>query len=67
MEAAPSRNKESLELALAKMQSALEILDELDAPADIGAHLDLAISRLIGSFSQDVDRSTPQATLRARS
>ena len=67
MEAAPLRNKEGREQALANMECALQILDQFDAPADIGAHLDLAISRLIGSLGQDVDRSTPQATLQARS
>lgn len=32
--------------ALAQMKHALTLLDEADAPADIGAHLDLAIARL---------------------
>ena len=32
--------------ALALLQEALSILDQADVPADIGAHVDLAISRL---------------------
>ncbi len=36
----------SPEDALELMESALEILDSCDVPADIGAHLDLAIERL---------------------
>jgi hypothetical protein len=32
--------------AMTLMQQALQLLDETDAPADIGAHLDLAIVRL---------------------
>lgn len=36
----------SLSDALEQMESALQILDNLDAPADIGAHLDLALHRL---------------------
>lgn len=33
--------------ALAAMRRALHILDETQAPGDIGAHLDLAIARLV--------------------
>jgi hypothetical protein len=32
--------------ALSLMEQALELLDRADAPAEIGAHLDLAINRL---------------------
>jgi len=32
--------------ALARMEQALELLDECDAPGEIGANLDLAICRL---------------------
>jgi hypothetical protein len=32
--------------ALALLEQALEILDAIEAPGDIGAHVDLAISRL---------------------
>lgn len=37
---------EELQTALAKMQDAIDLLDIAGAPADVGAHLDLAISRL---------------------
>lgn len=37
---------EELQSAMAMMLAALEILDEAGAPADVGAHLDLAICRL---------------------
>lgn len=36
----------SLSEALERMEEALQILDNLGAPADIGAHLDLALHRL---------------------
>ena len=36
----------SLSEALERMEEALQILDNLAAPADIGAHLDLALHRL---------------------
>ena len=36
----------SLLNALSMMESALEILDDADAPGHIGAHLDLAAARL---------------------
>ena len=32
--------------AMVQLQKALQLLDESDAPADIGAHVDLAICRL---------------------
>lgn len=41
-----STNKEKLEKALICMEAALHLLDDADAPADIGAHLDLSICRL---------------------
>lgn len=37
--------------ALERMLSALRILDELEAPGDIGSHLDLAIARLRQRFA----------------
>jgi len=37
---------ESLKRARALMWSTLELLDDCDAPIDVGAHLDLAICRL---------------------
>lgn len=33
-------------VALRNMDQALRLLDEVDVPADVGAHLDLAINRL---------------------
>lgn len=41
-----SSEQERLEKALMCMQSALQLLDNSDATADIGAHLDMAICRL---------------------
>ncbi len=43
-----TRNLDASKLAdaMTSMQKALQLLDETDAPADIGAHLDLAIVRL---------------------
>lgn len=38
--------------ALAQMQSALDLLDLGQAPDDIGAHLDLAISRLLDELGE---------------
>lgn len=35
-----------LQSAMDNMQAALELLDEAGAPADVGAHLDLAICRI---------------------
>lgn len=45
-QASSSPNQEKLEKALICMETALHLLDDADAPADIGAHLDLGISRL---------------------
>lgn len=47
-----STDDERLEKALSCMQSALQLLDEADASAEIGAHLDLAICRLQDRLSQ---------------
>jgi hypothetical protein len=46
----------SLHDALVRMHEALEILDGLAAPGDIGAHLDLAIHRL----RQEIERNAPK-------
>jgi hypothetical protein len=35
------------------MTAALKILDEVDAPSDIGAHLDLALQRLQSVLDED--------------
>jgi hypothetical protein len=42
----PSDRRSEYQEALSKMEAALQLLDEAAAPADIGAHLDLAINRL---------------------
>ena len=42
----PAEGAETLKFALEKMRAALELLDRTDAPADVGAHLDLAVCRL---------------------
>ena len=47
-----SSNEEKLEKALICMESALQLLDESDAPADVGAHLDMSISRLKDVMSE---------------
>ena len=49
--------QEQLAKALAHMESALQLLDDADASADIGAHLDLAIWRLRESMSTDTDKA----------
>ena len=41
--------------AVVHLEAALEILDQLDMPADIGAHVDLAIHRLRERL-QETDR-----------
>ena len=41
-----SDEQQQLLSALGHMETALKLLDEVDAPADIGAHLDLALCRL---------------------
>lgn len=38
--------RSNLKLALQHLRSALQILDEADAPGQIGAHLDLAVHQL---------------------
>ena len=47
---------ESLNEALANMKAALVSLDEAKAPAEIGAHLDLAICRLEDFLEQGFGR-----------
>lgn len=51
----PEEVQSPLGQALALMRTALVLLDEADAPADIGAHLDLAICRL----GEMLDRASP--------
>ncbi len=45
-------NNQKYERALSLMGSALQLLDEADAPADVGAHLDLALCRLRDCMAQ---------------
>ena len=56
---APLTPREKLDLALSRMESALELLDEADAPGEIGAYLDMAIVRLKEALQEatvDLDR-----------
>lgn len=51
--------------ALGSVRSALQLLDEADAPPEIGAHLDLAICRLeavVGSTSGGQVAAIPRST-----
>ena len=57
-----STNGEKLEKALICMESALQLLDDADAPPEIGAHLDLAICRLMDVLPQ---RSADMQTARS--
>jgi hypothetical protein len=42
------------------MQAALQMLDNFGAPADIGAHLDLAIARLADFINEAGSHSSPE-------
>ena len=44
------------------LQSVLNVLDETGAPADIGAHIDLAICRLENALSDALSRSLTQCS-----
>ncbi len=44
--------------ALSLMQNALQLLDESKAPAQLGAHLDLAICRLQEEVESNSDRGS---------
>lgn len=46
--------------ALRKMRAALEQLDAAKAPADVGAHLDFAISRLEDALGRRLGQSDPR-------
>lgn len=52
------RSRRQLSRALGEMKEALRILDELEAPGEIGSHLDLAIARLEKQLG-DEPRATP--------
>lgn len=45
-QATDSIYKDKLDKALTHMTSALQLLDDAGAPANIGAHLDMAVCRL---------------------
>lgn len=53
--------------AMLWMQQALQLLDETDAPADIGAHLDLAIARLREAMAKESTLSMSITKIAARS
>jgi hypothetical protein len=58
-----ARNRDSLAAALLQMEGALDLLDQADAPGEIGSHLDLAICRLreaLGHPAAEASQS-PQA------
>lgn len=57
-----STNEEKLEKALALMDAALQLLDEADSSADVGAHLDLAICRLKDIVPESVVESEKATT-----
>jgi hypothetical protein len=61
----PQSRQQQLSKALAKMSEALEILDDLGAPGEIGSQLDLAIARL-GKQLGIEDMPVPAETLIAR-
>lgn len=50
--------------ALARMQSALNLIDKTNGPGDVGAYLDLAICRLQEAIGQ-IRQSAPGSTKRA--
>lgn len=55
-----SSRRNKLEKALSFMQSSLKLLDDADAPAAIGAHLDLAICRLRDHLAESAGPSDGQ-------
>ena len=69
----PDRTESKLADAMALMQRALQLLDQTQAPADIGAHLDLAIVRLGEATAQasgsqvQTEWSTPVSIAASRS
>lgn len=42
----PNKSPPTLHAALDYLESSLQLLDDAGAPADIGAHVDLAVHRL---------------------
>lgn len=66
----PSSAESKLAEAMALMRQALQLLDAAQAPADIGAHLDLAIVRLGEAMAKASDpwsKIVPPPELRAAS
>lgn len=61
-----SKGQPQLSRALGQMVEALEILDELNAPGDIGSLLDLAIVRLGTELGLDHHGTTSVEALLAR-
>jgi hypothetical protein len=57
-QAVPSQPREALAKALSYIEMALELLDEAGSPADIGAHLDLALCRLREALGDIVDQTS---------
>lgn len=52
-------SEESLHRALSYLQSALQILDHLNAPAHIGAHVDLAVCELQEYVEEQIGSDVP--------
>lgn len=65
----PHQAQDQLFLARVRMGQALNILDGIQAPGDIGSHLDLAIARLDGELGADAPYRVPavdEASLAAK-
>ena len=56
-------SQSKLAQALQQMSAALEILDDLDAPGEVGSHLDLAICRLEQHLGLDSPATTGAGAL----
>jgi len=59
-----SNREEILASAVEHLRSALQLLDSVEAPANIGAHVDLALHQL---HAELVDRVNPQSRSTERS
>ena len=58
---------EALQIALTHMETALDVLDSIDAPGEIGAHLDTALCRLRDVIEQTERQSgTVEVTISAK-
>ena len=58
----PSSQTERIRAALDLMVTSLQILDEAEAPADAGAHLDLAIHRLRMAIEEQAQVPTQRSS-----